>query len=212
VSDGSVSKFWRRQERHGRQLGPMAAIMDTPGPLTIVIGTQESATVLQMERMASNIAQNLFIYFGTEVDIRYDYEMKDSNPTGNVIALGTEAQNSYLRQINKHSSQNRNFPIQTKDKTIIINDRNRRHVYKGKDIGAIYLQPLSENRLLLTICGTTQKGIDLAVRLFPYRTGAGQPDWIIVGPEMGVRGMQGVQAMGYYNNLWEIESDVSYFS
>jgi len=196
VSDGSVSKFWRRQERHGRQLGPMAAIMDTPGPLTIVIGTQESATVLQMERMASNIAQNLFIYFGTEVDIRYDYEMKDSNPTGNVIALGTEAQNSYLRQINKHSSQNRNFPIQN----------------KGKDIGAIYLQPLSENRLLLTICGTTQKGIDLAVRLFPYRTGAGQPDWIIVGPEMGVRGMQGVQAMGYYNNLWEIESDVSYFS
>jgi hypothetical protein len=190
----------------------MAAIMDTPGPLTIVIGTQESGNVLQMERMASNIAQNLFIYFGAEVDIRYDHEMNESTPTGNIISLGTEAQNSYLRQINKHSSLYKNFPIQTKDKTIILNDHNGHHVYTGKDIGAIFLQPLPENRLLLTICGTTQKGIDLAVRLFPYRTGTGQPDWIIVGPEMGVQGMQGVQAMGYYNNLWEIEGDVSYFS
>jgi hypothetical protein len=29
---------------------------------------------------------------------------------------------------------------------------------------------------------------------------------------MGIYGMQGVEAMGYYSNLWGIETAVSYFS
>jgi hypothetical protein len=64
----------------------------------------------------------------------------------------------------------------------------------------------------MVISGTDEKGLERAAKLFPYRTGAGQPDWIVVGPKMGVQGMQGVEAMGYYTNLWDIESAVSYFS
>jgi hypothetical protein len=190
----------------------MAAIMDTPGPLAIVIGTQGANNNLQMEKIASNIAQNLYIYYGAEVDIRYDHEMDEANLEGNIVALGTEDQNSYLQHISSHSPIVKGFPIQTRNRTITVTSSHRRHVYTDQDIGAIYLQPLPQNRILLTISGTTQKGIELASRLFPYRTGAGQPDWIIVGPEMGVQGMQGVKAMGYYNNFWDIEGDVSYFS
>lgn len=190
----------------------MAAIMDTPGPLTIVIGTQRPETIVQMERIASNIAQNLFIYFSAEVDIRYDHEMNKANPTGNIIALGMEDESSYVQQLTLLSPVLRGFPIQARNRTITVSETNRQHIYTGEDIGTIYLRPFPQTRLLLTISGTTQKGLELASRLFPYKSGAGQPDWIIVGPEMGVQGMQGVKAMGYYNNLWEIESDVSYFS
>ena len=64
----------------------------------------------------------------------------------------------------------------------------------------------------MIICGTDAKGLERAAKLFPYRTGVGQPDWVVVGLKMGVYGMEGVEAMGYYNNLWDIEPAVSWFS
>jgi hypothetical protein len=66
--------------------------MDTPGPLTIVIGTKN--TVLDFERLAAMIAQNIFIYFGAEVDIRFDTEVEDCDLPGNVISLGMEDENT----------------------------------------------------------------------------------------------------------------------
>jgi len=204
------SRVWGVHERHERQLGPLAAIMDTPGALTIVIGTENTAENFHLERLASNIAHNIFLYFGAEVDIRFDYEVDDSSLSGNVISLGMEEENTYLRQVIRDSVID--FRIRAEHHSIVINDNVKMHTYSGDGVGAIYLHPLPRSRLLLNICGVDQKGLEKAVRLFPYRTGAGQPDWIIVGPEMGVQGIQGVNAMGYYSNLWDIETSVSFFS
>jgi len=104
------------------------------------------------------------------------------------------------------------FPILTRNQIISINEVNSGHTYRGKGVGAIYLHPMSRGRLLMIICGTDEKGFERAAKLFPYRTGVGQPDWIVTGPKMDTLGMQGVVAAGYYSNLWDIESSVSYFS
>jgi len=182
--------------------------MDTPGPLTIVIGTKNTA--LDFERLAADIAQNIFIYFGAEVDIRFDTEVEDCTLPGNVISLGMEDENIYLDKTVRDSRVD-NFPLRSQGHCIIVNDTVKTRTYSGEGIGAIYLHPLPKSRLLLSICGTNQNGLERASRLFPYRTGAGQPDWIVVGPQMGVQGVQGVKAMGYYENNWNIEGAVSYF-
>jgi hypothetical protein len=205
-----TSGIWGVDERHARQLGPLSAIMDTPGPLTIVIGSKP-ADSLQMERIASDIAQNLFLYFGAVVDIRFEDEADDSMFNGNVVSLGMEDENRYLRHVYERSHLREHFPIRTGNQTIKISDAGRERTYNENGVGLIHLHPLPRGRLLLSICGTNQEGLERAARLFPYRTGAGQPDWIVVGSEMGIHGMQGVKAMGYYSNLWDIETAVSYF-
>jgi len=170
-----------------------------------------SAKRLQFERIAKNIAQNLYLHFGAEVDICFDYETDDVSLDGNVISLGMEDENTYLQGIGGSHLQ-RPFPIQANKQAIHINDTTINRIYHGEGIGAIYLHPLSRSRALLIICGTDEVGLEKAVKLFPYRTGVGQPDWIVVGSKMGVQGMEGVEAMGYYSNLWDIETSVSYFS
>lgn len=162
-----------------------------------------------MERIASNIAQNLFIYFGADVDIRFDNEVDDLLLSGNVISLGMEDENQYLQRVLHESYLKNDFPIQTGNREITVSDAGREHTYSGQGVGAIYLHPLPRSRLLLCICGTDQEGLERAARLFPYRTGVGQPDWVVVGPEMGDEGMQGAKAMGYYSNQWDIETTVS---
>jgi hypothetical protein len=203
---------WEARERHGRQLGPLAAIIDSPGRFTIIIGTLDKTSHLHFERVALRIAQNLFVYFGAEVEIRYDYEVEDVLLDGNVISLGSGNQNTYLQQISHSPHLIHPFPIQTQKTGIEVKDSKGVHKYDGPGIGAIYLHALPRSRLALIICGTDEEGLDRAARLFPYRTGVGQPDWIIVGPKMGVQGMQGVEATGYFSNLWEIKDSVSYFS
>lgn len=185
--------------------------MDTPGPLTIVIGTQSTAKDLNLERIARNIAHNLYLFFGAEVDIRFDYEVNDILLDGNVISLGMEDENIYLQDIRRSHLKNP-FALQANKKVIYVHDTTLNHIYRGEGVGAIYLHPLARSRVLMIICGTDQMGLEKAAKLFPYRTGVGQPDWIVVGPKMGVQGMQGVESMGYYSNLWDIERGVSYLS
>ena len=185
--------------------------MDSPDRFTIVIGTIDKASHSHFERVASRIAQNLFVYFGAEVDIRYDFEVQDSLLEGNVISIGASDQNTYLQQISRPPYLMHPFPIDANKERIRVLGSKGFHKYKGEGVGAIYLHPLARSRLALVICGTDEEGLDRAARLFPYRTGVGQPDWIIVGPKMKVQGMQGVEAIGYYSNLWRIEDSVSYF-
>jgi hypothetical protein len=203
---------WEARERHGRQLGPLAAIMDSPGRFTIVIGTLDKTSRSHFDRVASGIAQNLFTYFGAEVDIRNDFEVDDTLIDGNVISLGTNDQNSYFQQISRRPHITHPYPIYPRKGRIEVKDSKGFHHYEGAGIGAIYLHPLARSRLALVVAGTDGEGLDRAVKLFPYRTGVGQPDWIIAGPKMGVEGMQGVEAMGYFSNFWEIEESVSHFS
>jgi len=187
--------------------------MDTAGPLTIVIGTVGRAKQLALEPLASTIAQNLFIYFGADVEILYDYEAEPKHISGNVICLGMEDENVFLEDaLRTYDVKERQFPIRTGKGGIVVTDGVYQYKYMGNGVGAIYLYPMPRDGLLLCICGTDLEGLERAARLFPYRTGAGQPDWIIVGPKMGIQGLQSVKAMGYYSNLWDIESDVSYMS
>jgi len=204
--------MWERMERHGRQLGPLAAIMDSPGRFTVIIGTLDEPSRSHFEHVASRIAQNLFVYFGAEVDIRYDFEVRDGLLEGNVISIGASDQNVYLQQISRPPYLMRPFPIDANKERIRVLGPTGFHRYGGAGVGAIYLHHLARSRLALIICGTDEEGLDRAARLFPYRTGVGQPDWIIVGPKMDVQGMQGVEASGYFSNLWRIEDSVSYFS
>lgn len=196
------------KERQGRQLGPLAAILETPGTFTIVIGTQGTAEVFDFQRVAFNIAQNLFVYFGADVDIRFDYELEALELKGNVISFGMRDQNAYLDKVFGRFLDHP-FPIGINNHTISVDDGRLSQTYGGKGIGAIFLCPLVNDRLMVSISGTDPQGLEKAAKLFPYRTGVGQPDWIVVGPEMGVHGMPGVRAMGYYSNSWAIETDVS---
>ena len=146
----------------------------------------------------SQIARNLFQYFAADVEI---VTSKVINPlyTGNVIkvAIGTE----------DFTSIRKRHPIQLKSSEgILIRDvygKWKLHPFEA-GLGAIFLEPLPDERLRLVIWGFDASGLRIAARLLPMLTGVGQPDFVIVSNKSRWRGAGGALAMGHFDHNWDI--------
>jgi len=81
-----------------------------------------------------------------------------------------------------------------------------RIVAEEGSLGAIWVQPLSDERLELMVWGEDEEGLAQAAKLVPTMTGVGVPDFVILDGKTRYRGVDGVLAMGFFDAWWNITS------
>lgn len=185
-------------QRFGRQRGTMDAILQTQGPFEVIRYTEGTLdAVLQITR-------NLLQYYGADSKIlsRSGYEMS-LHGKGNLITviLGTDIPRSLMHD----------FPISIDSEGVHLRLRDSvdRTISTSNAIGGAWLRPLSDERLELIIWGLDSKGLRQASRLAPTITGAGQPDFVILGRKASWAGHSGALALGFFDYDWNI-SKASY--
>ncbi|KAF7195636.1 putative secreted protein [Pseudocercospora fuligena] len=183
--------------RMGSQLGQMDSILRTRGPFQILQHSE------QAHHIALQISRNLCQYFAADTIISKDWDEAFTS-TGNIIsvAIGNDLPKGYFA----------NHPIQIeKGKKIHI-----RHFFGNPgnyedfaDLGlaAIFLRPLPMGRLELVVWGSDASMLEVAARLVPMMPGSGQPDFVVMDKTMLAKGLEGVLAMGFFDNFWEVSKN-----
>lgn len=188
-------------QRFGAQLGSLQAILHTKDHLLI-----QSSESRQREILVQ-IARNFHQYYGADSELVGSKEAyRKHSHKGNVITVSQHPQTI----IPSHS---RSAIRINAGKGILVCD------YAGKErlypfqpgLGAIFLQPLSGQRLEMVIWGFDTAGLEYASRLVPMLTGVGQPDFIIVSKACLWKGAAGVLAAGFLDHSWQV-SQASYLS
>ncbi|KAL9606404.1 MAG: hypothetical protein Q9179_000424 [Wetmoreana sp. 5 TL-2023] len=189
----STDSHWSRDQRHGRQLGGLDAILSTRGRFLI-------STPIEAFSFGIQISRNLFQYFGADTEIVTPGRSLTSDG-GNRISL-LLGRPSQMPLDADHS-----FPIYVdKDKGLVVhNSYGRRTSYGFEDgLGAIFLRPNAGETLEVVIWGSDISGLRHAARLLPMLAGVGQPDFVIVGKECAWQGAAGVRGLGHFDSLWNI--------
>jgi predicted esterase len=190
------SRNWKiLSARHGRQRGSLDAVLRTLSTFKIQMcsaGCFEAA--LQVSR-------NLIQYFGADAEIVNVDEIKQPEAAGlgNIITLGigSAIPPSCLS----------NFPVQVGANGVQIR---RPHLGVVKQItcqpglGAAFLRPLPHENLELVLWACDEVGLQQAIRMVPTLTGAGQPDFVVLGNKARWQGHAGVLAMGFFDYAWQI--------
>ncbi|KAK3079214.1 hypothetical protein LTS18_005442, partial [Coniosporium uncinatum] len=159
------------EDRRGRQLGGLLAILRTHGAFTIRYKDKDSYD------LALQVSRNLHQYFSADTLLLGDNEYND-NHTGNLITVvtGDRPQASAMPE----------FPIQPGPAGgLRVRDSHGRERSYGEEdgtsgLGAIYLRPLSNERLELVIWGADSDATARVARLLPLVTGVGQPDFVVL--------------------------------
>ncbi len=204
ISDSTHSSTTQEQEqeRHGRQLGALNAVLTSHGRFSIV--TQEDD---ETRDVTVQIARNLFQYFAADsiiVDQKADSSIQSEG--GNVIRvlLGPHPTFQHLDC----------YPIVVEPHLgISVHDAFGRKVLYGfeEGLGAIFLRPISGERLEIIVWGFDQIGLRQAARLVPMLTGVGQPDFVIFSKRCLWTGAGGALAMGFLDHSWKV-SRASYLT
>ena len=185
---------WKLGERVGQQWGSLGAYLSTKGPFNIYF-PQESGTSPYYAEVASDISRNLFQYFAADSEISSNL-FSPNTTVGNSIFIGfPEDLGVSLSDIG------REFPISKSKAAVFLRDASgyRRRYLIEPGMGLICLYPLPKGGLGIVIWGADEVGLRSAARLFPLRTGVGQPDFVLLGREAGWSGVGGVRAMGMFD-------------
>ncbi|EME86316.1 uncharacterized protein MYCFIDRAFT_186587 [Pseudocercospora fijiensis CIRAD86] len=183
--------------RMGSQLGQMDSILRTQGPFQIL---QHSK---QAHHIALQISRNLCQYFAADTIISEDWDEAFTS-TGNIIsvAIGNDLPSGFFKDHPIQIDQGRSISI--------------RHFFGSPghyddlaDLGlaAIFLRPLPMGRLELVVWGSDASMLEVAARLVPMMPGSGQPDFVVMDKTMLAKGLNGVLAMGFFDNFWEVSKN-----
>ncbi|OQN98295.1 hypothetical protein B0A48_15574 [Cryoendolithus antarcticus] len=199
--------------RWGRQLGSIESILRTDGPFNIVANLptssisleDESEGSLELKRLALQVSRNLQTYLYADSIIRTcndtegassDEHISALRSTGNIISLAIG--NSLPKLAKAHIEH----AIEITDpSTITVKDSfGYSHVYSNAlypGLGAIFLRPLSAERLELVVWGAETTGLRRAARLIPMMTGIGVPDFVVLDGTSAWKGVEGALALGF---------------
>ncbi len=184
--------------REGRQLGQMDAILRTRGCFQIVRHSPETA------HLALQVSRNLAQYFAADTEIIDSYE-EALVASGNIIsiAIGEDLADDIYAD---HPIQlGQEVKVRVDDTDVSYSKLDRRN------LAAIFLRPLPDQRLELVVWGLDSASLELAARLVPLMTGSGQPDWVIMDETMLWKGLDGVLALGFFDQYWQVSRN-SYFT
>ncbi|MCJ1244304.1 hypothetical protein MMC30_001502, partial [Trapelia coarctata] len=179
-------------QRFGIQRGALDAILRTRGRLLIQYPDKHTMGI------AKQIAQNLYQYFAT------DCEIVDS------ASITTASQGNIISVVQGSEDTSWNIPSYAvelrSDKGIFIRDGTGqiRHYPFDEGLGAVFLQPLADERLQLIVWGFDEAGLRYASRLVPMLTGVGQADFVVVSKECLWKGAAGALAMGSFDHAWNV--------
>lgn len=187
--------------RFGRQRGCLDAILSTQSLFKIQVCSESALGA------ALQVSRNLAQYYGADAEITSSgVEEPGTSAAGNVITLVVGEAVKLARLSN--------FPIQISADGIQIrrpNDIRVKRIPFRPGLGAVFLRPLPDENLELVLWGSDKIGLGQAVRMVPTLTGAGQPDFIILGNEARWKGHGGALAMGFFDHAWQV-SQASYTS
>ena len=189
-------------KRHLHQLGPIDSILRTQGAIQIVTHSHaEQAKAVQ--HTALQISRNLCQYFIADTEITTDTSQAINNKTGNMISisLGPDVPQQPVEMAGAHHA----ITVHT-DRIQIKDAQGSVHSYRnrGRDLAAIFLRPLPDERLELVIWGVNEASLRIAARLVPTLTGAGVPDFVIADSSMLWKGIEGTLAMGFFDENWNV--------
>lgn len=188
-------------QRYGRQRGALDAILRTTDRFCLLYFSDLEAF------FALQISRNLFQYFGADSELVCRNRVAIASESGNTIFVGLGYDGIRDRQDN-HSV------IHIGEESVCLKGsrapQDRCYPFEA-GLGAIFLNPLEDERLELVVWGYDEEGLSTAARLVPTLTGAGQPDFIIITAQCRFRGAAGVAAAGFFGHDWQISTD-SFFS
>jgi len=148
-----------------------------------------------VDDVALEISRNLYQYYAADTEIAHAVPETD----GNVVFLGRLA-DPFL------GDSKVEFPITISERFIVISTLSgKAWRYKAEPgMGAIFVRPLPDERLMLVLWGSDELGLRRAARLLPLRTGVGQPDFVIVDRETTWAGAAGALALGMFDSEWRV--------
>lgn len=183
-------------ERSGSQWGALDAFLGSEGLFPILLPPGSES---YRHAVALDISRNLYQYFGADTDIT------STMPPGggNVVLVGRPPLGA--------SCGAESFPISISDAFVeVLDGRGEPRRYPIEpEMGAVFLCPLSGERLMLVVWGSDEAGLRTASRLLPLRTGVGQPDFVLVGRDSRWSGVGGAKALGMFDSKWRV-SGASY--
>lgn len=192
VQRSDITNWPTVEERHGRQLGSLNAILNSQDRLSIVTNGDDTYQV------ALQITRNLFQYYAADSSI-VNQSSVDSDSTGNFINV-LFGPDPPLPRLNNHPiSVEYGVGISVRD---ISGDKLLYAFEEG--LGAIFLRPLPGERLELVVWGLDDIGLRQAARLVPMLTGVGQADFVIVSKRCLWSGAKGVLATGFLDHFWNV--------
>lgn len=191
--------------------GPARQVLEGPGALAIVYGTQGTPeeTAHRLE-IAVRLANDWYLR-GRGLALVYpDTGLTENGARNhNLILIGGPATNSWAGRLE-------GFQVSFSGRSFAIGGR----AFTGESTGLLALGPWERDwpqpegatypGLALVIAGTDEAGLDKAVALFPSGSGATVPDWAVAGPEFGWKGAGGLLGAGFWGNDWEYLPEMSY--
>jgi hypothetical protein len=189
----SCEQYWQSaSQRYGAQVGALDAVLRTRG--RIFVRYQDQGTV----GIATQIAQNLYQYFAADCEVVDSADVTIAS-TGNMIRV-VQGSKDTTWNLDSYAVQLRS------NKGIFIRDATgqSRHYPFAEGLGAVFLQPLADERLQLVVWGFDEAGLRYASRLVPMLTGVGQADFVVVSKECLWKGTAGVLAMGFFDYAWNV--------
>jgi hypothetical protein len=144
------------------------------------------------------ISRNFFQYFSADAEIVDGHQPMD-NFTGNIITLATGP-----RLPKNHVAD---FPIQVSDSSHVLvrkpNGKLEKWGSSESGLGVVFVRPLESEALELIVWGRTTEDLAHAVRLTPFMTGTGHPDFVILDTSSKWKGVEG-SFLGFFDMHWNI--------
>jgi poly(3-hydroxybutyrate) depolymerase len=83
----------------------------------------------------------------------------------------------------------------------------------GKDLGVFFIRPLpnSESSSVAVVGGTGLVGMKITERAPFFSSGAGYPDFLVLGIDSLQTGTKGIRAVGYFDNQWNFDPQQTVF-
>ncbi|KAK6369890.1 hypothetical protein LTS17_009340 [Exophiala oligosperma] len=191
-----VALDWRQlDKRYGRQRGALDAILRSEGVFEVVLCSNTSF------HLAVQASRNFLQYFGADSNIIYREEYAEAlTRRGNIVTIG-------LGRTIPRCAMPR-FPISVEHDRLLLTTGSSKtaSIPLRPGMGGVWLRPLPQERLELVVWGHDEAGLQQAIRLIPTLTGAGQPDFVILGNEARWKGVGGAVAMGFLDRDWRISS------
>lgn len=175
-------------------------------PFVLVYGTKGDSVMTELLLHQARIqALTWWIRANGQVEVLPDSEVTQSIiDKYNLILFGNAQTNAATARINNK------LPIRILDGQIQLNISGIKRLYGDLGIIFIYPNPLNSKKLILLYEGTTGKGQKLSDRFGTLYSGAGLPDFLILGEEVKQKGWGGVKAAGFFSNHWQLDSDLMF--
>ncbi|XP_063426134.1 uncharacterized protein LOC134709942 [Mytilus trossulus] len=174
----------------------------------IVIGTQDPNAAVYIQKFAVYIANLFFLTSDTTAVVIKDEELEnDQIENSNLIIIGSPKQNSrtdmYLKKI----------PVKVKDSSFSLS----KCKFDDPRSGLLTLAPNGKDNLVFILMSNSYEGlydvISLATPTIPPMTRSPfsnlLPDYVVTGPEYGLKGPGGFLCTGFWGNSWEYRTDIS---